>query len=358
MAAYVESMFYTSNEKNGRFVPWHGLGTPVLEAPTSEEALKLAGLDWKVERRKTYAETADQEKIREYFLSLGMSEYIASTAIKQIKGNSVAALCSEKAFTNVRDKDETVLGAVGDRYKIVQNADAFAFTDNLIGTGTVRYETAGSLRDGKQIWLLAQMPTTEIGGDEVAPFICFTNTHDGSGSVKACMTPIRVVCNNTLNAALKGATRVWKTRHTTNVQSRMDEARTVLGIAQNYMVELADYAEAAIKTRIDDREVDYIIRTIFDPKPTIDHKTGMLKQPSRAQIEHADKKKKAFLACYDADDITKFKGTAWGVVNAMSDLVGHSMPGRETKTKMENRWENIIEGDAVFDKLVAALCVK
>ena len=144
MAALVESMFYTREK------PWHGLGVRVEEAPTSADALRLAGLDWNVR----------------------------SEDVLDSRG---VIIPDYKA--NVRDTDNKILGIVGNRYKIVQNTEAFAFTDELIG-GDVHYETAGSLKDGKQIWLLAKMPTWDIGGDELEPYLCFSNTHDGSGAVK------------------------------------------------------------------------------------------------------------------------------------------------------------------------------
>ena len=162
MPALVESMMYVREK------PWHGLGTQVEEAPTSAEALRMAGLDWNVVQRNI--QVCGGAKIQNY-----------------------------KA--NIRDSDGTVLGVVTDRYKIVQNAEAFEFTDSLIG-GEVRYETAGSLNGGRKIWLLAKLPETEIVGDKTEPYLCFTNTHDGSGAIRVCMTPIRVVCNNTLNLAL------------------------------------------------------------------------------------------------------------------------------------------------------------
>ena len=152
MAALVESMVYTREK------PWHGLGTKVEEAPTSADALRLAGLYWRVEQKNI-----------------------------QLCGDSKVP--GYKA--NVRSTDGKVLGVVSDRYRIVQNADAFEFTDSIIG-GDVRYETAGSLNGGKKIWLLAKLPETEIAGDKTEPYLCFSNTHDGSGAVRVCMTPIRV----------------------------------------------------------------------------------------------------------------------------------------------------------------------
>lgn len=205
MTANVETMFYTREK------PWHGMGTMVQEAPTSAEALHLAGLDWTVEPKPVYTE------------------------IDGIFGKSMQEIPGFKA--NTRDIDGSVLGIVTDAYKIVQNTDAFAFTDNLIG-GEVRYETAGSLANGKRTWLLARLPETEILGDKTEQYLVFTNTFDGSGSVRVACTPVRVVCQNTLNFALKTAKRSWSIRHTANIETRMKEAHDALQLANDYIVAL------------------------------------------------------------------------------------------------------------------------
>ena len=98
---------------------------------------------------------------------------------------------------NIRDLDNRVLGVVTDRYKVVQNEEAFSFTDSLLGEG-VTYETAGSLQEGRRTWILAKLPQKFIiSGDEITPYLVFMNSHDGTGAIKAAMTPIRVVCQNT-----------------------------------------------------------------------------------------------------------------------------------------------------------------
>ena len=125
MSANVETMMYV------REVPWHGLGTKVEEAPNSKEAMKLAEIDWKVESKPIFNE----------------------------KGIEIPGY-----FSNVRSSDGSVLGVVGSRYKIVQNEEAFEFTDSLVDTEEVVYETAGSLRNGKCVWLLARMPKVDILG--------------------------------------------------------------------------------------------------------------------------------------------------------------------------------------------------
>lgn len=168
MAANIETMFYT------RTAPWHGLGTKVDEALTSKDALIYAGLDWQV-----------------------LQEPVYTSAGELVSGYKV----------NVRDTDRNILGIVSDRYKIVQNEEAFSFTDALLGEG-VKYETAGSIANGKIVWMLARMPQRYIiSGDAIEPYLVFSNTHDGSGAIRVAMTPIRVVCQNTLNLALRGAQR-------------------------------------------------------------------------------------------------------------------------------------------------------
>ena len=108
------------------------------------------------------------------------------------------------------------MGVVTDRYRTIQNHDAFAFTDSLLGEG-VTYETAGSLQNGRRVWVLAKLPQRYIiSGDEITPYLVFMNAHDGTGAIKAAMTPIRVVCMNTLNLALSTAKRSWSTNHVGN----------------------------------------------------------------------------------------------------------------------------------------------
>ena len=301
MPALVESMMYT------RTVPWHGLGTKVDEAPTSADALRLAGLDW----------TVDQKNI-------------------QLCGG--AKIQNYKA--NVRSSDGQVLGIVSDRYKLVQNNEAFEFTDSIIG-GDVRYETAGSLNGGKKIWLLAKLPETEIAGDKTEPYMCFSNTHDGSGAIRVCMTPVRVVCSNTLNLALDTAKRAWSVRHTGDLQSKMHEARICLQMANAYMGELAKEADRLANTTVTRAQLDQILDELFP----IDESS------SQREKENVKKLKDEFMVCYFAPDILKFRGTAWGAVNAMSDMISHNAPRRKTANYRENNWGRIMDGHILMDKI-------
>lgn len=225
MPANVETMFSV------RETPWHGLGRIIMDAPASREALELAGLDWQVESRNIYSGTG-------------------------------AMIPGYRA--NVRSTDDAVLGVVSDRYRIVQNEEAFQFTDDLLGEG-VTYETAGSLQGGKKVWMLAKLPEKYIiAGDEVTPYLVFFNSHDGSSGVKVAMTPVRVVCQNTLNLALGTAKRIWTARHTENVLLRVQDARETLQLDSNKLYENIVYLEMRSRGyevqvgKLDDTEIDFI----------------------------------------------------------------------------------------------------
>lgn len=288
--------------------PWHGMGTMVMEAPTSADALRLSGLDWTVEQRPVFL------------------------------ADSGSPIDNYKA--NVRSTDGIVLGIVTDRYQIVQNADAFAWTDELI-TGEVRYETAGSLRGGKKIWLLAKMPTAKVAGDDVEPYLCFSNTHDGSGAVKVCMTPVRVVCNNTLNLALNTAKRSWAMKHVGDMSSKLDEARMTLELADRYMLELDTVADRLANVSVTDTKLEEILREMFPLK----------EDASNRQKNTVQAVKDEFMICYFMPDLAKFRGTGWGVVNAMADMVDHSRPRRDTGNYRENNWGRIMDGHELLDRV-------
>lgn len=302
MAHLVETMFSAN-----RIVPWHGLGQVIEEAPDSVAAIKIAGLDWEVRRRHVYVE-----------------------------GNIVKGYRA-----NVRSDNGKVLGIVGDRYEIVQNSEAFAFTDALVSDGEVRYETAGSLREGKQVWMLARMNREyNILGDKIDPFLCFTNTHDGSGAMRVLMTPVRVVCNNTLNLAMQGAKRSWGSRHVGDMETKLIEAKRTLGLAAQYMENLNEEANNLVDIRLNNSAIKELLNELF---PT------SLKDGDR-KVKNTLEKREGLLKAMKADDIKRFQGTGWQVINAVSDYVQHMAPSRETASYQENKFSKTVEGDEILDK--------
>lgn len=302
MAANVESMFYV------RETPWHGLGVRVNEAPASRAALTLAGLDWSVIQEPVYTETGE---------------------------------LVEGYRANIRDADRKVLGVVTDRYKVIQNREAFAFTDALLGEG-VRYETAGSLQGGRKVWLLAHMPHEYIiTGERISPYLLFSNTHDGSGAIKVALTPVRVVCNNTLNLALSTAKRSWSMIHTGDIRSKMKEARDTLFMAEQYMDSLGKEFESLRMKKLSDKAVmDYIeiLLPLEDDATPIQRKNiGRLREDMKHRY-------------FDAPDLKDLGKNAYRFVNAVSDFATHAEPLRRTANYKENLFARTVEGNPLIDR--------
>lgn len=302
MSALLESMF-SVREK-----PWHGLGTVVEEAPTSADAIRLAGLDWAV-----------------------VQESIYTNFNKLVEGYKA----------NVRSSDRKVLGVVSDRYKVVQNVDAFSFTDELLGKG-VKYETAGSLQEGKKVWLLARLPREYIIAEErIRSYLVFSNTHDGSGSVKVAITPVRVVCNNTLNLALDTARRSFSMIHTGNIQDKIQEAKDTLFKAEKYMDCLGIEFEQLRRQKITDVQVKEYIELLLpmekDSTPIQSKNIIRLRQDMMKRY-------------YDAPDLQKVGNNAYRFINAVSDFATHNNPLRRTANYNENLFARTVDGNPLIDK--------
>lgn len=303
MAANVESMFYT------RTKPWHGLGVQVQEAPESKDALRLAGLDWKVYQREVYTDSGI--KIEGY-------------------------------RANVRNTDNKVLGVVTERYKIVQNEEAFSFTDALLGKG-VRYETAGSLQEGKKVWLLARLPKEYIiSGEQISPYLVFSNSHDGSAAVRVAVTPIRVVCNNTLNLALSTAKRSWAMVHTGNIKGKIHEAQETLFMAENYMSKLGKEFEKLKRQKLSERQVKEYIELLLPLEKTSSLVTAKNVKKLRDDLR---------ARYYDAPDLQDVGGNnAYRFINAVSDFATHNEPLRRTANYKENLFMRTMDGNPMIDR--------
>jgi len=302
-------MFYVGE------TPWHGLGQKVDEAPTSADALRLAGLDWDVIPSPIM--TAEGTPIPEW-----------------------------KA--NVRSTDGAVLGMVSNKYKIVQNREAFAFVDDILQSDQdVRFETAGSLSGGKRTWLLAHLPPQRILDDEIVPYLCFTNGHDGKHPVSVVMTPTRVVCANTLALALGQAKRTWSFRHMGDIESRKREASETLRLTNQYTVGLREFAEEMAQKKIGVRQLEQIMSIVFP-----DDESASDRVRNNVSIL-----KNQFMDIYSGkDDLQSIRGTAWGIINAASDFASHVKPLRKTSLYQEGIFASFLDGNKVLDK-ITELCV-
>ncbi len=234
------------NEKTGQHSffsvqqrPWHGLGQIVEAYPTSTEALKFAGLDFEVSKAPNIHRLPDG------------AEVISNTSF----------------FTHRTDNGAILGDKVGADYQVVQNVDAFSFFDAIVGGDGIQYETAGALGKGERIFITAKLPDyIKVGNDDlIEKYLFLTTSHDGFGSITAAFTPIRIVCNNTLNAALQNCSNSVKIRHTANAQDRLNQAHRVLGISNRLANQLEDIFNHWAKVRITDVEVKKLVQLAMVP---------------------------------------------------------------------------------------------
>lgn len=226
--------FFSVKEK-----AWHGLGQIVEEYPTSEEAIIFAGLDYEVIKKPI--QTIDSEEINNY-------------------------------FATVRTDTAQTLGIVGSKYEVVQNKTAFSFFDALVNNGEgIKYETAGALGDGERIFITAKMPELiRVGrNDMIEQYIFLTTSHDGSGSIMAAFTPIRIVCNNTLSMALKDNTNAVFIKHTANAELKLTEAARIIQISETSSDLLGAVFNKWSKVRVTDKEIKKLIQLAMSPNKEV-----------------------------------------------------------------------------------------
>ena len=297
-----------------RAEPWLGIGEIIEHADTSAEVIKLANLDWHVKQAPSYIEVDGVQIPTGYTI-------------------------------NYKDDDNSILGVVGKNYKVVQNDEAFAFTDELVGNDEmpVSYETAGMLFGGKMVWMLAKMPSTTIVGDEFDRYFLFSNSHDGTSAVRCCLTNIRVVCKNTLNLALREAKRSWRYTHAGDLASKIVDAKNTLIYANEYNKAFAKEAERLANEKLTKAETERLIDKMF----------AIPKDASARKVNNAEYKREQFMRAFNEDDINNFRYTKWGLINSLSDYSYHSSPLRVTDSYEDKRMSTLITPDKKLDEMYA-----
>jgi phage/plasmid-like protein (TIGR03299 family) len=297
-------------------LPWHGLGTPVSTEVTASEAIKLAGLSWKVELQPVFA------------------------------GAGLVQTCVAGVKATVRNSDQRALGVVGDRYMPVQNEDAFAFFDSVVGEGQAIYHTAGSLDGGRRVWVLAKLPgEVRLQQDEVTEkYLLLMNSHDGSTALRMLFTPVRVVCQNTLNLALRGgAAEGIAIRHTASATTRIDQARRALGLANEYYANFSVEAARLMAAPYADMQMRGLVETLFP---------GNLDDLSTRTQHHRDKVLELFEF---GQGHARIRGTAWAALNAVAEFADHyrSPRVRPGDSRDEKRLSSVWMGSAATLKRAA-----
>ncbi len=234
-----QTAFLSANpDKVIRDSPWHGLGQRLDRPATVEEALRLSGQDFKVLRRPV-------------MFNFGTDE---SPLLRQVPDQ----------YVNYRSDSKEPLGVVGKRYTITQNTSALSFFDPIVGEGVGIIETAGALNGGRQVFMSAKMPGhIHVPGDEIECYVLLFNSHDGSGSILAVITPVRVVCNNTLMMALSNCTNRVRIMHTKSAESRLKEAGRLMGIYDMFQKEMSEALTHMTKSKVTEVQVDNYIKTLF-----------------------------------------------------------------------------------------------
>lgn len=297
MSAEVETMMYTND------VPWHGFGTYVGDEPVdSKHAIAAAGLDWEVETKPMFFNTEMED-----------DRLIVNPSMQQ---NSVP---NHRAM--VRSDNNKVLGVVGNRYKPVQNAEAFEFLDGLVDSGQMRYHTAGSLRDGRNVWLLGKIGTmTVVPKDHVDQYLLLYNSHDGSGALRCFFTAVRVVCANTAAIALnQGKGTGICLRHTSKVHDHLIEGKEILQLATKEFDQFKQFTDLMVKTKMTDKMMVQFGEKLF-PTP-----------PAKVKTERHIKKREVLLDLFEygtGQDIRGVRGTGWAAYSALTEFANYYHPAR------------------------------
>ena len=211
---------------------------------------------------------------------------------------------------------------------------------NIIDAGEINLETAGTLDGGRSVFLLARTDGLTVAGEKLQPYIIFSNSHDGSGKVKAALTTIRVVCKNTLSLALKTAPRVWAVTHTKSAIDHMKAATDSMNFVGNYLTAYPSHVEHLMETQISAAQFADITARLY-PVP-------VATKSNATSVRNATEDRDIFERVYnDTPDLRAWHGTAWGVLGAVTDVISHREPQRTTTTFEQNRFaRNAIGGQA------------
>lgn len=267
-----------------------------LENVTSlETALKLSGLDFEVEKKPLYFGEGDE-------LTL-----------------------IDKQFATVRTDTNQFFGVVSDSYQILQNREAFDFLDSLVLEGA-KFETAGFFRkNGAASYITMSAEPMNILGDNFDNYFMISNGHDGGSAVKVAITPIRSYCRNSAILALKKATNIVSIQHSKTMADRLVAAKEILTANSNYLNELKIVAEELAVKPFSAEAFEALARKLY---PVKEDASEIVQIRNLAQIEK-------LMKAYKEDDLQNFNGTAWKVIQAVSDMESHPAQIRKT-TKVSN----------------------
>lgn len=277
--------------------PWHHLGTALVSPATAREAIEAGGLNYTVVKKP-------------------LKEVVELNHPADVSGR----------WATVRMDTGDVLGIVGDSYEPIQNIDAFGFFDRLVGANEAIYETAGTLGRGERIWILAKLPgyIRVRGKDLVSKYLLLSNSHDGSSLVQMKLTPIRVVCNNTLSAALKGAGEM-NIRHTVNAAEDAEQALSLLGLSNSLYEQLDVIFNRMALTKITDKQLQDYVKALVPDNEDKDNAKNLAVRNSCLKLYESGQ----------GADLSR--GTLWGAFNCITEYTDHAIEDNPTN-RLESIW--------------------
>lgn len=288
-----------------------GFGEVIVNATSYDDVLAQAGLNWTVSAHPVYTEVNGKQI--------------------EVPGSNII----------VREADEKPLGIVSDKYKIVNNSDAFAFTESIFNSKEIEFIRGGSYRGGSSTWLEAKITGEySILGDDVDCYLIFMNSHDGTGSVKCMIVPERIVCSNALNIPLRDQSRHWRCVHSGDPMKKIDEAREILLAGSSYMNALNRECEMLQSIKISDSQVMQFINRLFPINDEMSDKQKENQESRRGQLLSV------FLS---KEDLFEFGSTGYKFISAVADYADHNV-GRNTKNSNINRYMYIANGSALVDQ--------
>ena len=284
--------------------PWHKLGRFIApdELLTTEQAIVAAGLDWNVSTRPLFLDDGTQAP-----------------------SNAV-----------VRDDTNGILGVVSQKYQPLQNKDAFKFFDPFIESGEAMFETAGSLKEGKRIWVLAKInkdPLEIAKGDTVEKYILLSNGHDGLVSVRAGFTPIRVVCQNTLSMATSNdASQLIRLKHTKNLQENLDKVAEIMNLANAQFEATAEQYKFLANRTVSSADLERYVKLVFVGEKYVEMEKLGLKPAQRILNNIIPLFEKG-----RGNDMSSIKGTAWAAYNAVNEYLQYER-GNDEDSRLDKLW--------------------
>ena len=320
MAHEVETMAYAGQ------VPWHGLGKQVDNTMSPDEMLKAAQIDWTVSKRPAY--TIDKPNCWNIVDPTGEAGFLR---------------CPDNHFL-VRDSDNKILSPCGEGYVPFQNSEVMDFFKKFTEAGAMTMETAGSLKDGKDIWGLAKLKDefALAGGDEVKGYLLLNNSHQVGKAMTIMFTPIRVVCNNTLTMALNNDGNRFRVLHLQMFDEEIQKAaEDALGISGQQMTHFKEQSEFLANKRAKEFDIDNFIAELFQPNLLIER--AKASNPDTLPALREEFKNTAELVHEAVENspghnLASAKGTWWGAVNAVTYVVDHQKKSLAEGNALHSAW--------------------